>query len=75
MTESTGGGYARQEIRFGADRSITWGTVTHAALCYPVRRTWREHLLSWPWRPWATTKTRIVMLKLTDTFTAPKSGA
>lgn len=27
---------------------------------YPVRRTWRERLFSWPWRPWAAMRNRIV---------------
>ena len=33
------------------------------ALCVPVqvRRTWRERLLSWPWRPWVKTRLAVKM--------------
>ena len=27
-------------------------TVTHVALYSETPRTWRQRLLSWPWRPW-----------------------
>ena len=27
----------------------------------PVRRTWRERLLSWPWKPWVAERLEITM--------------
>lgn len=46
-----------------ADRHIefmppdgTWGTITHCIVYGFFRRSWRERLLTLPWRPWRATE-------------------
>jgi len=36
-----------------------WCTVSEERA---IRRTWRERLLSWPWRPWVAEKTIVVQI-------------
>jgi len=43
-------------MRYCGKEIITSLHMTKTSDPFSVKRTWRERLFSWPWRPWQTTK-------------------
>lgn len=40
--------------------------LSQAGAPVTVRRSWRDRLLSWPWRPWIATRTHIPQVPSTE---------
>lgn len=43
--------------QYGGKQIITSAFLTKTSGPFSVRRTWRERLFSWPWKPFKATKT------------------
>lgn len=59
------------ELEFNGIRVITSEWLTEAGEPVTVRRSWRERLLTWPWRPFQTTRTYVPQIPYRGAYKLP----